>query len=87
MCRSGGALAKVTYLTAFRRVGGVRGRVISLRLKGGLVQNAFDTAERRGGFKRSAQSADPSRWSGGLGSVCLWVCGSEGSVGLRGLRV
>ena len=36
-------------------------------------------------FKRSAHSADPSRWSGGLGSVCLWVCGSAGSVGLRGL--
>ena len=33
-------------------------------------------------FKRSAHSADPSRWSGGLVSVCLWVCGSEGFVGL-----
>ena len=31
----GGAVAKVTYLTAFRRVGGVRGRVISLRLRRG----------------------------------------------------
>ena len=52
---------------------------------------AARTWQRRGGlFKRSAQSADPSQWSGGLVSVCLWVCGSEGSegsVGLRGLWV